>query len=378
MKGQNVIDSDGHVVEFTFSKDEQGNYVEGPTIWNQYLEKKYRDRGPRIIVDNWGHHQFLIEGRVMAANPPDWCKAFDVYDHVLRPGGYDPHERLKDMDQEGIDKAVLYPSIFLMLDLVQTEVPFSVALCRAYNNWLGDYCKADPRRLKGIAVVPLVSIEEACKELRRAVKELGFVGMKIPPIVFHKMLDHSDFYPLYAELQDLDVAMGVHHHAMMGSEIPAAQYDTRFPLIQAACFPHDNMLACGALIYGGVLDRFPQLRVAFLESGCSWVSFWMRRLEQHSEFAKIGYDFPMKKTVIEHMTGEQCYYHVESEEVVMPIVLKDVGEERFMYASDYPHYGDAITAFGAVAKWEQSEGIREATKRKILGENAARLYRLNS
>jgi predicted TIM-barrel fold metal-dependent hydrolase len=203
--------------------------------------------------------------------------------------------------------------------------------------------------------------------------------MKIPPIVFRKMLDHPDFYPLYAELQELDVPMGIHHHAMMGAEIPAAQYDARFPLIQAACFPHDNMLACGALIYGGVLDRFPRLRVAFLEAGCGWVSFWMKRLQQHSEFSKIGYEFPgMKKTVIEHMTGEQCYYHVESEEAAMPVVLKDVGEERFMYASDYPHYGDAITAFGEITKWNQMEEISESVKRKILAENAARFYRLDS
>ncbi len=200
----------------------------------------------------------------------------------------------------------------------------------------------------------------------------------MPPIVWGKMLDHPDFYPLCEEMQELDVPLGIHHHVLGTQNIPAAQFEKRFPLLQAACFPHDNMLACGALIYGGVLDRFPKLRVAFLESGCSWVPYWMERLEQHTEFSKIGYAFPgMKKSVSEHMKGEQCYYHVESEEVVMPVVLKEMGEEHFMYASDYPHYGDAITAFGEVAKWQKMEGITDSARRKILGENAARFYRLD-
>jgi predicted TIM-barrel fold metal-dependent hydrolase len=203
--------------------------------------------------------------------------------------------------------------------------------------------------------------------------------MKMAPLVFRKMLDHPDFYPLYAELQELDVPLGIHHSGAVQADTGAAQYDKRMPLRQAACFPHDTMLAMGGLIYGGVLDRFPKLRVAFLECGCSWVPYWMKRLEQHSEFAEIGFEFPgMKKSVIEHMKGEQCYYHAESEEFALPLVLKEMGEEHFMYASDYPHFGDAITAFGEVAKWKQLDGIPESARRKVLGDNAARFYRLDS
>ena len=379
MKEQKVIDSDGHVTEFSFTRDDRGQFVEGKEIWSEYLEKKYLQRAPKVVVNEWGHHAWLFEGIGIPAQGQDFGKYCDVFGGFFdRAGGFEPKARLKDMDQEGIDQAVLYPTLFLGLELLTKDVQFSTALARAYNNWLADYCSADRRRLKGAAVVPLISIEESCKELRRAVKDLGFVAIKMPPLVFRKMLDHPDFYPLYAELQELDVPLGIHHHVMALDDTGVAKYDERMPLQQAACFPHDTMLAMGGLIYGGVLDRFPKLRVAFLECGCSWIPYWMRRLEQHTEFAKIGYPFPgMKKSVIEHMKSEQCYYHAESEEIVLPLVFKEMGEQHFMYASDYPHYGDAITPFGAVAEWKRLTSIPESARRKVLGENAARLYRLD-
>lgn len=378
MEPTKIIDSDGHVVEFSFTKDENGKYVEGNDCWKEYLEEKYRDRRPRIVVDNWGHENFLFEGK-MIPDEQEFGKYFGMYDHILRPGGYDPHLRLKDMDEEGIDISVLYPTMYLWLELLTDDVQFNAAMNRAYNNWLADYCQADPKRLIGVANLPLVDIEESCKELRRAVKDLGFVGVKMPPIVWGKMLDHPDFYPLYEEMQELDVPLGIHNHALATRDIPVAQFDRRFPLIQACCFPHDNMLACGAIIFGGVLDRFPRLRVAFLESGCSWVPYWMSRLEQHGEYSEIGYEFPgMKKGVREHMKGEQVYYHVESEEVVLPAVFEEMGAEHFMYASDYPHYGDSITSFGEVAKWQNMQTIDDSARRQVLGDAAARFYRLDS
>jgi predicted TIM-barrel fold metal-dependent hydrolase len=378
MKHTQVIDSDGHVWEVNPIRDSQGRVVEIQEMWSAYLEERYRERRPRIIRDNWGHHHLLVEGRIYAHDPVDQGKHFDIFDHITGPGGFNPHARLKDMDQEGIDVAVLYGTFYLGLELVVKDVKFNAALNRAYNNWLADYCRADSKRLKGIANLPLVDIEESCKELRRAVKELGFVGVKMPPVVWGKMLDHPDFYPLYAEMQELDVPIGIHHHVGAGVDTPVLNYEKRFPIVQALCMPADNMLACACLIYGGVLDRFPRLRVAFLESGCSWVPYWMARLEQHTIFAQVGYDLSlMKKSVVDHMRGEQCYYHAESEEAVLPEVLRAMGEDLFMYASDYPHFGDAASMFGAVAEWREQERITESARRNILGKNAARFYRLD-
>ena len=106
MEHTKVIDSDGHVVEFSFTKDENGKYVEGNDCWKEYLEKKYRERRPRIVIDNWGHENFMFEGK-MIPDEQEFGQYFGMYDHILRPGGYDPHLRLKDMDEE-----VVLPAVF--------------------------------------------------------------------------------------------------------------------------------------------------------------------------------------------------------------------------------------------------------------------------
>ena len=377
MERTEVIDSDGHVWEVNPVRDSDGRVVEVQDIWSEYLEEEYQPRRPRMVRNQWGHYQLMLEDGFYGKGRIDGGAQFDTFDHITGAGGFDPYARLKDMDKEGIDVAVLYGTFYLGLELLVKDGKFNAALNRAYNDWLADFCKADPKRLKGVANLPLVDIEESRKELRRAVKELGFVAVKMPPIVWGKMLDHPDFYPLYEEMQELNVPLGIHHHVGAGVDTPVVNYENRFPIVQALCMPADNMLACACLVYGGILDRFPKLRVAFLESGCSWVPYWMARLQQHTIFTQVGYQLPlMKKSVTEHMLGGQCYYHAECEEAVLPEVLKAMGEDLFMYASDYPHFGDASSMFGAVREWREQNRIAESARRNILGSNAARFYGL--
>jgi uncharacterized protein len=367
MERMKVLDSDGHVVETeeTFTK---------------YLEAPYRERRPRRIRDSWGKDRWMVEGRIAVPDPVDAGYMGDWDDLTLvRKGGVDPFIRLKDMDEEGIDTAVLYGTLSSALPLMTEDAEYSAALCRAYNNWLADYCQADSHRLKGIAILPYQDMEEAKRELRRAVKDLGFVGVHVPPIIFGKTLDSPDFYPMYEEAQELDVPLGIHHHLIVARDISVSAYVRQSPMLQACAFPFDNMIACGCLIYGGVLDRFPKLRVGLLEAGCSWVPYWMARMDQHLLFREVGYPLMVnKKTVPEYMKTGQLYYNAECEEVVLPAVVAEMGEDYFMYASDYPHYGDIIGGlpFGVVAKWHKREGLSESARRKIVGENAARFYRL--
>ena len=367
MESFRVIDSDGHVVE---TEETFTNYLEAP----------YKERRPRHIRDSWGKDRWMVEGKIAVPDPVD-ASYFDDWDKLtlVREGGRDPRLRLEDMDKEGISVAMLYGTLSSALPLMTEDAKYSAALCRAYNNWLADYCRADSRRLKGVAILPYQDMDEAKRELRRAVKELGFVGVHIPPIIFGKTLDCPDFYPMYQEAQDLDVPLGVHHHLLVGRDISVSAL-VRGPMLQACAFPFDNMIACGDLIYGGVLDRFPKLRVALLEAGCSWVAYWMARLEQHLMFREVGYPLMLnKQPVTEYMKGGRIYYNAECDEVALPAVVKEMGEDYFMYASDYPHFGDILEGlpFGVVEKWKKREGIPESARHKILGDNAARFYRLD-
>ena len=169
----NVIDADGHILEPV-------------DIWEKYIDPAYRERAPRMIVDTDGKERLLVEGKILGS-PKGLgliggigARQGTVDDVTMkyvegRPGGFDPHARIPDMDLDGIDAAFLYPSIGLFSGAVQ-DPGLAAAMCRAYNRWLADYCKPYPDRLFGVAMLPMQSIPMAIEEMRFARKELGMRG----------------------------------------------------------------------------------------------------------------------------------------------------------------------------------------------------------
>ena len=214
-----VIDSDGHVLE-------------PPDMWLNYIEPRFRDLAPCIVVNEEGAEILHLGERELTDNGPGrqrvkfgatgaigaregkvsvWIKYPDG-----RPGGFDPHKRIEDMEAEGIEAAFLYPSLGLFLGAIENP-ELAAAICRAYNRWLADYCKPHPKRLYGIAMLPLQAVELAVQELRFAVRELGFCGGFVRPNPYNERVLHSPEYdPLWREAQELDVAIGIHSGAESG------------------------------------------------------------------------------------------------------------------------------------------------------------------
>jgi len=163
-----IIDSDGHIVE-------------PRSFWSDYIDPKFRDRMPRIAKDADGIERMAVGNsspRSSIYAPAAMCipgglatpeLARKLTWDDLRPGSSDPHARLSDMDSEGIDVSVLFPSIGLgFVAIADTEL--SSAACRAYNNWMRDFCAAAPRRLYSVAPVPLHDVSASIAEMRRVVK----------------------------------------------------------------------------------------------------------------------------------------------------------------------------------------------------------------
>jgi predicted TIM-barrel fold metal-dependent hydrolase len=174
----NVIDADGHILEPV-------------DIWDKYIDPAYRDRAPKMIIDTDGKERLLVEGKINEAT---------MKDVEGRPGGFDPHARIPDMDLDGIDAAFLYPSIGLFSGAVQ-DPGLAAAMCRAYNRWLADYCKPYPDRLFGVAMLPMQSIPFAIEEMRFARKELGMRGGFLRPNPYNgRMLHHPDYAPFWKEV----------------------------------------------------------------------------------------------------------------------------------------------------------------------------------
>jgi predicted TIM-barrel fold metal-dependent hydrolase len=236
-----------------------------------------------VTVD--GADAFMLSGQIARVSFQGGLARFA--DDIAR--GFDARAQLAAMDREGIDVTVLYPSRGLFVHSISDLDPaFSEAIARAYNDWLADFCRdGDPRRMYGAAMLPIHDVAASIREARRAVRDLGFKAVFLRPnpprrgVYWH----HPRFDPLWAEVQDLDVPVGFHEG--VASRMPTAG-DDRFAgdlfCLQHACsHSMEQMLALEAMTLGGVLERFPRLRVAFLEGNGSWLPFWLWRLDEHWE-----------------------------------------------------------------------------------------------
>jgi predicted TIM-barrel fold metal-dependent hydrolase len=281
----------------------------------------------------------------------------------------DAHEYLADMDAIGIDVAVLYRTYLGWVGLVR-EAAAAVAVARRYNDWLADLCRTAPDRLKGVAVVAPQDVPTAVRELHRAVEQLGFVGVVLPTWIPGRYLSDTAFDPLYAAAADLGVPIGFHAGA------PTEAMPRRFAdhlSTHAIAHTTEQMAAVCSIVVGGVLERHPTLRVAFLESGIGWVPYWLERLD--GNYAKLGGEVPfLIRKPSEYLLSGRCYFHTEPDERGLPYAIQVLGDELIMWSSDYPHWDCAFPDSARLL--QQRTDLSEASKRKLLGENAARFYRL--
>ena len=282
--------------------DADGHYYEPPTAIAEYIDPEYRDIAPKRVIGPDGHER--IEGKhwgsfnVGGGGAPQFRRAGGVGDGLVgvdrndgvdimdrtdrdRHGHEDPAARLKVMDEEGIDVAVLYPSGAL------TWIPepeYHHVLSRALNRWLADYASAAPGRLYGAAnIVAIHDVEAACDEVRRCVKEHGFKAVFLRTCTA-KENDRwwgRQYDPFWATCQELDVAVGFHPFngdTMFGAP---SYFDLWGPgadkLFMRTPFASvvDAMASVMGVIIGGVAERYPDLRFTILESsgGC-WSRFW--------------------------------------------------------------------------------------------------------
>ena len=335
-----------------------------------FLEEPYQSRRPRLIKDTCGLTRILLEGRLYPDPRLKQAHSKKVEGPKLggaRPGAADPKARVRDLDIEGIDVQVVIGSLGLALSTLPDR-DFAVAMARACNDFYADFCGFAPNRLKCMATLPLQDVNASIAEMKRAVRELGHVGIILPPNVNGKNLDHQDFYPIYEAAEQLNLPIGVHWGN--GAYLPAAgleRFDTRF---MAHAFGHtfEQMIALTCLICGGIIEQFPRLRFAFLEAGCGWLPYWMRRLREGYE--RRSAEVPlMKKEPVEYLLSGSCYLATEPDEVLLPIVIKMFGDDFILFGSDYPHT-DGKFPYSVKFVRDRSD-ISDASKEKIFSNGAS-------
>jgi predicted TIM-barrel fold metal-dependent hydrolase len=373
----NVIDADGHVLE-------------PPDLWVRYIDPKFRDRAPRLFTDKDGNEVFMagdqpltkpgggsegerpaklgVLGGVSFQGAPEVRER--TYAETER-GGSDPHERVKDMDADGIDAAFVYPTLGLMLGAI-TDPELSAACCRAYNRWLAEYCSPYPDRLFGAALLPLASVDKAIDELRYAVNGLGFRGCFVRPNPYNgRRIQDSANYPFWEAAQDLGVAVGIHEGTSLGQ--PTLGEDRFDTFINHHIVSHtmEMMAAMVGMIMCGVCSKFPQLRVAFLEAGGGWIAGWLDRMDRHFKNKAMG------ELQIDELPSDifrrQCFIAFEPVEKSLALLADYVGSERIVWASDYPHVDGFIRGPDMI----RAMGLSEEQLTNVLAGGAKRLYGLN-
>jgi predicted TIM-barrel fold metal-dependent hydrolase len=298
----------------------------------------------------------------------------EIYDRnlggTLGQSGAKHEERLAAMDKQEIHTAVMYPTSGLGIGRAR-EPNYNAALCRAYNDFISDYCKASAR-LKAVANLPVNNPAEAAKELNRAVTKLGLCGGMLAAQAHNKNLGSSEFYPLYEEAQRLNAPVAV--HAFGGDEAGTEIFD-QFICLHTTGHPFPVLRQLTAMIFGGIPELYPKLKIGYLEIGCGWIPYWMERMDE--EWEKRGHvEAPLcKKKPSEYLTGGNIYYGCEPEEKMMGYIVSEIGSKTLMYASDYPHW-DMSWPESAVIIWRREDLSTEA-KKDILENNAKRFYDLN-
>ena len=387
------IDADGHVLEH-------------PSEMQDFAPAAYRDRIWHIETDEKGVDWMVMDKQRLPANGlalagtagmsgEDRERALrgELRYTEVRPAAWNAPARLADMDQDRIAKSVLYPTLLLGIQ-GHPDADFADVQCRAYNDWLSAHVQQGAGRLFGVAIVPQQDIERAAAEIRRAASLPGIVGVLIRPNPTEDWKPFSDpvYDPIWRAASDTGLPIGL--HPFLDAQLPGACQGMRLNRLrtgsiaipdrdgiaidnifftQALSNPFDMMASMAFLLAGGVCERFPELRLIFLEANGGWLVSWLERLDHHAEI--FSWDVPDLKLPPSEYFKRQCWISFDPDESTLDFTARSplCGADRIIWASDYPHPdakfpGTTEELSRAIAELPQADQVR------IAGANAEELY----
>lgn len=371
-----VVDSDIHCLEPT-------------DLWLERIDRRYRSIAPRPQSRKDVPGRLEVMGRPIPAKidhparkddyqvREELCRSrFEILGRSGLPeDGTLPQSMLEAMSIEGIDIGVVYrtdASHAIAHD--DMDPSFAAAICRAFNDWLKDFCDYS-NSLYPTAVVSLHDIDMAVVELRRAKKTLGAKAVVLPsnPVMGRTLCDPS-YDALWREAQELDMAIAVHGIQLAYQEHLGSRYIENFALMHAAAHPVELMLALGSMLMGGVFVRFPELKVGFLEGRCSWLPFWLDTLDDR--WTKFG---NTSKYKLQQLPSEyffaNCFVSIDPDERLLADVVARTGSRNLLFASDWPHH-DSL--YPQATKSFNAQALDRNDLSNILGINALRYYGISA
>ncbi len=386
-----------HKLKYPGAIDADGHFVEGPKLWLQYSEAKYKPRALQFKWDDKGVQYLEINGRpskisrgatISGALFGRMEQTHDMsrwdpnvpYGECPDPalGAMDGKGRVQRLDKEGLKAAVIYPTLALQWETECDDADYAQAMCRAYNRGVLDWCgDGDHGRLFAAAHLSLGDPQGAAAELERAVKAGCKGGWVSQFTMTRKPHAHPDHDVLFAKAQELDVPLGIHP-----SWEPPWAFSGRYAFehVHRQTFwinvtAGDSIRqALTSFMQYGTFEKFPRLKLVLLEAGAGWISYWLDRMDAaFSSYA--GRKVPLKEK-------PSFYFHrnvwisADPDERALPAMVELEGEDKFFWASDFPH-SDHVSNY--VEELEHMAGkLSPSARAKVLGENVARLYKLDA
>ena len=368
--GFRVIDTDCH-------------QMEPPSIWADYIDPAFADRAPRVGEIGHGRKGVTVEGEALTRQTGSYpmdseefiaatVRAMKRFEKT-RNAGFSPQSRIADMDAQGVDAQVIYPTAGgQLLGKPFEDTELLAACCRAYNDWSLEYCSAAPQRLRMAAMLPMQAVDLAIEEARRASSRGAAAFYVRPNPTAGRNLHHSDYEPLWREIARLGKPVCIHDSGSpyLPSFGERMETHTSGHII---AHPFEAMVAMMSLIWYGVIERNPTLRIVHVEADAGWLPYWLQRMEQHWEFSGNAEHPDLKRRPTEYFKTN-FLVACRGDEVTLPSVVNLVGDDNLTFNTDYPH-PDGTWPSGIESLEKQP--IPRGSIRKIFWDNAASVFGVN-
>jgi predicted TIM-barrel fold metal-dependent hydrolase len=366
--------------------DGDSHFMEPLDLFERYIDPSFRDKAMRVEKDpSTAAPTLVVDGRplrmlnveellaaVVGYGQKEEGRDLRDFDRALTyvAEWQDMDRRVRFLDEEGIDKQVIYPTMGLLWEGGVDDPQVADALCRAYNTWAFELTLSHKDRLFPAAHISLRDAQLAVRELQRVAK-LGCrtIFVAAAPIQ-GRSFGHPVLDPVWAAAQDLDLSVGIHlvgHKHYAGSQY----YQDRDPGFMYVTMNviQDPRLALTTMVYDGVFERFPKLRVATIEAMVGWVGEWLERLNYRYKY--MGHTSRMKRSATEYFL-RNIWVNGDPEEKMFPLIIQFAGDERFFVGSDYPHAEGFVHPVAKLR--ELLSGLPVASVDRILGANASRFF----
>ena len=375
IRGYRVFDADAHAMLC-------------PQMWED-LPGLYAARRPRPVriddsadLGRWTNG-WLIEGRLLPGPFGPGAQPGNEPKRVLKEFGAPtdtphfsigsitlsaPEARVRDLDDAGVDAQMLFPTT--LYARMTTEAGFEAALFRCYNRYMARQCAFDPHRLKWAGLLPMRDVEEARAAIEE-MQELGATAAVVFGTVGDRLLSHPSFLPIWQRFAETGLPLCVH---MGMSYTPFEQVCQNLFQTHGIGMSLPAQLAFVALVGDGILDRFPSLKVAFLEFGAEWIFYMIGRLGHYLPIDRRDMpinDYLPKQDIEEYLQSGRLFVAAEAEDKLLSHELEVLGEDHILCSSDIPH---SEKRENSASKIVDRSDLSEQQKRKVLYDNSVLLF----